>query len=95
MFMVAIYFLFDGVNMNDIGKRAHVLKHSNARCVVGAFEKNLHERYLWTGHRAVLSFTLHKSIFPQFVHHGTIYYDKYITSDDRKTYGWWWEWCFT
>ena len=31
-----------GVNMHDIGKRAHVLKHSHGRCVFGAFDKNLH-----------------------------------------------------
>ena len=36
--------------------------------------------------RAVLSFILQKSIFIHFVHHGTIFYDKYITSDDRKKY---------
>ena len=28
----------DGDNMNDIGKRAHVLKHSHGRCVVGPFD---------------------------------------------------------
>ena len=27
-----------GFIMNDLGKRAHVLKHSNGRCVVGAFD---------------------------------------------------------
>ena len=46
---------YDGVNMNDIGKREHVLKHSCGRCVVGAFDKTLYEGYIWTGHRAVLS----------------------------------------
>ena len=33
---------YDGENMNDIGKRAHVLKHSHGRCVIGAFDKILH-----------------------------------------------------
>ena len=28
----------DGENMNNIGKRAHVLKHSHGRCVVGPFD---------------------------------------------------------
>ena len=42
----------------------------------------LHEVYIWAGHRSVLSFILHKSIFLHFVHHGTIFYDKYITSYD-------------
>ena len=73
-----------GVNMHDIGKRAHVLKHSHGRCVVGPFDKILHEGSIWTGHRAVLYFILHKSIFLHFVHHGTIFYEKYITSEDRK-----------
>ena len=33
---------YDGENMNDIGKRAHVLKHSHGRCVIGYFDKFLH-----------------------------------------------------
>ena len=45
----------DGGNMNAIGKRAHVLKHSHGRCVVGTFDKNLHEGSIWTGHIFVLS----------------------------------------
>ena len=45
---------YDGENMNDIGKRAHVLKHSHGRCVIGSFDKILHEGSIWTGHRAVL-----------------------------------------
>ena len=49
--------------MNDIVKRAHVLKHSHKRCVIGAFDKILHEVFIWTGHRAVLLFILHKSVF--------------------------------
>ena len=73
--------------MNDIGKRAHVLTHSHGRCVVGPFNKILHKGSIWTGNRDVLYFILHKSILIQFGHHGTIFYDKYITSDDRKKYG--------
>ena len=34
---------YDGDNMNDIGKRTHVLKHSHGRCVIGYFDKKLHE----------------------------------------------------
>ena len=77
---------YDGEKMDNIGKIAHVLKHSNGRCVVGAFDKGLHEGSIWTGNRSVLLFILHKSIFLHFVHNGTIFYDKYITSDDRKKY---------
>ena len=72
--------------MNDIGKRAHVLKHSHGRCVVGAFDKILHEGYIWAGPISVLSFILHKSIFLYFVHHGTKFYDKYINTNDRNKY---------
>ena len=72
--------------MNDIGKRAYVLKNSHGRCVVGPFGKSLHEVSFWTGHRAVISFIFHKSIFLHFVHYGTRFYDKYITSDDGKKY---------
>ena len=85
MITVAKQFL-NGDNMNDIGKTAHVLKYSDGRCVVGAFDKIIHEDSIWTGYRSVLSFILHKSIFLHFLHHGTIFCDKYITSDYRKKY---------
>ena len=39
-----------------------------------------------TGHRDVLSFILHQSIFIHSLHNGKIFYDKYITSDDKKKY---------
>ena len=45
---------YDGENINDIDKRAHVLKHSHGRCVIGSFDKILHEGSIWTGRRAVL-----------------------------------------
>ena len=77
---------YDGENMNDIGKIAHVLKHSHGRCVIGYFDKNLHEGSIWTGHRAVLSFILHKSIFLHFVHNGTRFYEKYISSKNMTKY---------
>ena len=32
--------------MNDIVKIAHALKHSQERCVVVAFDKIFHERYI-------------------------------------------------
>ena len=68
---------------NDTVKIAHFLKHSHERCVVDVFDKNLHKCFIWTGHRSVLSFILHKSTFIHFVHHGTKFYDRYINSDDR------------
>ena len=34
--------IYDGFNMNDIGKIAHALKHSHRRHVIGAFDKSLH-----------------------------------------------------
>ena len=77
---------YDGENMNDIGKRAHVLKHSHGRCVIGSFDNFLHEGSIWTGNRAVLSFILHKSILLHFVHNGTRFYDKYISSKNRLKY---------
>ena len=71
---------YDGENMNDIGKRAHLLKHSHGRCVIGSFDKILHKGSLWNGHRDVISFILLKSIFLHFVHNGTKVYDKYIST---------------
>ena len=32
---------YDGDNMNGIGKRSHVLKHSHGGCDIGAFDKTL------------------------------------------------------
>ena len=58
---------YDGNNMNDIGKRALVLKHSDGRCVVGDVDKILHEGFICTSHRTVLLFILHKSIFLHLV----------------------------
>ena len=72
--------------MNEIGKRTPVMNHLHGRWVVGPFDKNLYEGYIWIGHRTVLYFILHKSVFIHFVHHGTIFYDKYITSYDGKKY---------
>ena len=59
------------MTMDDIGKIAHVLKHSHKRCVVVDFDKNLHTGYICTGPTAVISFILKKSIFLHFVHHST------------------------
>ena len=70
--------------MNDIGKRAYVIKNTHGRCVVGVFDKILHEGYIWTGPSAVLYFILHKSIFLHFIHNGKFFYDKYINTDDRR-----------
>ena len=72
--------------MNSIGKIAQVLKHLHGRCVIDAFDKSLHEGSIWTVPRAVLSFILYKSIFTHFAHYRTIFYDKYITSDNKNKY---------
>ena len=69
--------------MNDIGKRA--LNNSHGRCVIGYFDKILHEDSLWTAHRDVTSFILHKSIFLHFMHNGTKFYDKYISTKNPIT----------
>ena len=73
--MVVKPFFFDGENINDVGKRAHVLKHSHGKCFIGSFDKMLHEVSLWNGHRASISFILHISIFLHFVHSGTKFYE--------------------
>ena len=70
---------YDRENMKEIGKISDVLKHSHGSCVIGAFDKILHEGSIWTGHRAVLYFILHKSIFIHFLHNGTKFYEKYIS----------------
>ena len=70
--------------MNYIRERAHFLKHSHRRCVVGVFDKKIQEGSICIGQRAVLSFNRHKSIFLHSVHHGTKVYDRCINSDDKK-----------
>ena len=75
---------YDGETMNGIGKRAHVLKHSHGRCVIGSFDKVLYEGSIWTGHRAVLSFILHKSIFLHFVHNGAKFCENIYHQKIRK-----------
>ena len=72
---------YDRENINDIGKRAHVMKHSYGRCVIVNCDKTLHEVSICTGYRAVILFILQKSIFIHFVHNGTRFYDKYISSE--------------
>ena len=82
--MVVKTVFYDGENMNEIGKRAYLMEHSHGRCVIGAFDTFLYEDSIWTGHRAVILCILDKSIFLHFVHNGTIFYDKYISSEKRK-----------
>ena len=67
---------FNGRNMNDMSKIAHGIKHSHGRCVVGAFDKILHEGNIWTGHRAVLYFILHIYIFINFLYRGAKFQDR-------------------
>ena len=77
---------FNVMTIKYVGKIENILKHSHGRCVVDALDKNLHQGYIWIGYKSVISFIFRKSIFPHFVHHGTSFYDKYITSDDKKKY---------
>ena len=54
------------------------------RCVISDFDKTLHKGSIRTGHGDVLSFILHKSIFLHFVHNDIRFYDKYISSENKK-----------
>ena len=64
--------------MNDIGKKAHVLKHSHGICVVGAFDKNLYEGYIWTIlHPTQINISSLCTSWYNF-------FDKYINTDGRK-----------
>ena len=66
--------LNDGDNLNDIGKRAHLLNNSHGRFVVDPFDKLLHEGSICNFHRSVLYFIIDKLIFLHFVHHGTTFH---------------------
>ena len=90
--MVVEQFFYDGGNMNDIGKRAHVLNHSFGRCVIVFLDKILHEGSIWNVRRAVPSFILHISVFLNFVNNGTRFYkniyvikELYIYIDDDRS----------
>ena len=74
------------MNMNNIGKRAHVLKHSHVRCVVGAFDKCFTWRlYLdWTNRCSILYLT-QINISSLFTSRHK-FYDIYIKCADRKIY---------
>ena len=61
---------FNGMPINDMGERAHVLKNLHESCVVGAFDKVSYEGSIWNVPMTVLSFILHKLIFLHFIHHG-------------------------
>ena len=75
MLMAVKQFFYNGENMNDIGKRAHVLNHSHGRCGISYFDIILYQGSIWTGHRSVPSFILHKPLFLHFVHNGAIFYE--------------------
>ena len=72
--------------MNDNRKGSHALKHSQGRGVFGSFDRSLHWEAIWTGPRAVLSFSLQESIFLHFVHHDTNFYYRYLNTDNRNVY---------
>ena len=44
------------------------------------------ERYIWNGHREVISFTLQRLIFLKFVYYGRKFYNKYIETEDTTKY---------
>ena len=54
--------------------------------MVGCLDIILHDGSIWTVTRAVLSFTLNKSKFIHFLHHGIKCYDNDIKSDNRNKY---------
>ena len=73
---------FNGIKISGLGKRAHILNRSHGICVVGGgwFKKN-HEGSILTGHRSVISFTQHGSIFLHILHYGGNFYGKYIETE--------------
>ena len=64
----------------------HMFLIIHTKGVFCALHKFLHKGYICTRTRAVLSLSLHKSIFLKFLHHGTKMYDKYIKSENRNKY---------
>ena len=62
------------------------MKHSLGRCVIGSFDKHLHQVSICNGHRSVLSFILQKSTFFHFVYNGALIYEKYISFKIRKKF---------
>ena len=78
--------VFNEITIYYIGKRENYIKNSHRRCVVGAFDKIVYEGSIRTVYGSVLSFILHKSIYIQYLHHGTKFYDRYIKSNCINIY---------
>ena len=49
-----------------------------------SFGKKIHKDSIWNIHRAVILYILHKLIFLNFVHNGARFYEKYISSKNKK-----------
>ena len=65
------------MNMNDISKIAHAIKHPHGMYVVGSFDKKFILKIYLDLTQSYLSFILHMSIFLHFLHHDTKFYDIY------------------
>ena len=74
---------YDGVKTSDLGSRSCVLKNLHGRMIFGPFEKNFHEGTLWSGYRAVISFTLTKQIFLHFFCRGDRFYNRHLNLVDK------------
>ena len=65
---MAVKKVFHGMSMNNIGKRAYVLKNSHGRCVVGASDK-VYTRYLFglNPEQFYLSSYINKYFFSMYI----------------------------
>ena len=77
---------YDEVRYTDLGKRAHVLKHSHNWIIIGPFEGFFHEISLWRGHISVIYFILTKQCFVHVISQLDIFYKQYIKSEIRAKY---------
>ena len=67
-------------------KEANGLKYSHGRYVVVALYRTFHKGFMYTGHRSVISFIQHQSIFIHFVHYDTEFYYIYTNTQHRTRY---------
>ena len=71
--LVAKTHFYDGIIIDDLGIISCVLNHLYGRCVVVPFDIFFDEGTMWIGHRSVISFILHESVFLYFYHHGDFF----------------------
>ena len=82
MFIFETRFFNDRFIIYYLGLRSYVLNHLHERCIYGPVEKVFHEITVWIGNRAFRAFIVHKTLILHLYHHGDVFYNSYIETED-------------